>query len=504
MEMRQITKGFPGILANDGVDFAVRPGEVHALLGENGAGKSTLMSILTGLYRPDQGEIRLEGRPVRFRSPRDAISAGIGMVHQHFKLVAPFTVAENVILGLDEPRFALRMEQVERRVAELSAGYGLQVDPTARIWQLSVGEQQRVEIVKMLYRGAKLLILDEPTAVLTPQEAQELFRTLRQMAERGHGVVLITHKLHEVMAVADRVTVLRGGRSVATVTPAETDARGLAELMVGRTLAGRGEKAAVQPGAPVLTVTDLHVPGDRGVDAVRGLSLELRAGEILGMAGVAGNGQRELAEALAGLRRVSRGRVQVAGRDLTNRSPRAGMEAGLCLIPEDRHGMGLVGNLDLADNAILKAYRQPPVARGWLLDRQAALDRARELVREFDVKGAGVQMPVRQLSGGNAQKLLLGRELSAGPRAVIAMYPVRGLDVGATEAIHRILLEQRARGTGILLVSEDLDELLALSDRIAVIFEGRIMGLLPADQADRQTLGLLMAGRQPESEVAAR
>lgn len=494
--MLDITKHFPGIIANNRVHFDLRAGEVHALLGENGAGKSTLMSILTGLYRPDEGEIRLRGRRVAFRSPRDAIAAGIGMVHQHFKLVSSFTVTENILLGQNEPGLWLHGEETERRVKDISARYGLQVDPSARIWQLSVGEQQRVEIVKMLYLGADVLILDEPTAVLTPQEADELFRALKEMAARGHGVVIITHKLREAMAVADRVTVLRGGVNVGTLSAAEADEGTLARMMVGREVMGRVEKAPYNPGPPVLEVRNLHVIGDRGLPAVRGVDLEVRVGEILGIAGVAGNGQRELAEALAGLRRPTDGRIVIDGHDCTGRSPRAAMAAGLSLIPEDRLGMGLVPNLDLPDNVILKDYRRPPIARGWFVDRRAAVERTRRIVKEFDVRAADIGIPVKLLSGGNAQKLLLGRELSNRPRVLVAMFPVRGLDVGAIEAVHTILCRERDGGTGVLLISEDLDELLKLADRIAVLYEGRVMGIVDAATADVQTIGLMMAGQE--------
>ena len=486
--MRQITKRFPGVLANDAVDFSLRAGEVHALLGENGAGKSTLMSVLNGIYQPDSGEIVIAGRATAFASPRQAIAAGIGMVYQHFRLVPPFTVAENVILGLREPRFMLRMSQVEAKIRAVSQEYGLKLDPTATVAQLSVGEQQRVEIVKALYRGARALILDEPTAVLTPQESEELFRTLRLMAGRGHGVIIITHKLHEVMAVADRCTVLRDGRLVGTVQTCDSSPQELARMMIGRDVVLQRTKEPVAVGDVLLDVQDLHVISDRNTPAVQGSSLTVRGGEILGLAGVAGNGQRELAEAIVGLRKPRSGRVSVKG--------------GLSFIPEDRLGMGLVPNLDLMDNAIMHAYRQQPITSRGILDRRAGLDFTRRLIEQFGVKAASIQTPVKLLSGGNQQKLLVGRELARRPQVIVAAQPVRGLDVAATESVHNLLLKARSDGKAVLLISEDLDELINLSDRIAVIFEGRIMGVVPADPQRIQEIGLMMAGRG-RAEVAA-
>ena len=484
--MQQITKRFPGVAANEGVDFALEAGEVHALLGENGAGKSTLMSVLMGLYQPDEGKVFIEGKPVRFGSPREALEAGVGMVHQHFKLVPPFTVAENVILGHKETGFALQMKQVEAKIAAVSQEYGLKVDPSAPVWQLSVGEQQRVEIVKVLYRGARVLILDEPTAVLTPQEAEELFATLRLMAKRGHGIIIITHKLHEVMSVADRCTVLRDGKLVGTIRTKAATPETLARMMLGHDVSLQREKPAVKRGEARLTVTGLEVRGDRGLPAVRGASLKVHGGEILGIAGVAGNGQRELAEAIAGLRRTTAGTVAIGGR--------------LAFIPEDRLGMGLVPNLDVCDNAILRAYRRAPVAQGGLLSRKGLRDFAYSLTRRFDVRAAGLGVPVKLLSGGNQQKLLVGRELAEDPSVIVASQPVRGLDVAATEAVHSLLLKARQDGTAILLISEDLDELMSLSDRIAVLFEGRIMGVVDAKPEHRDAIGLMMAGRQPSAE----
>jgi ABC-type uncharacterized transport system ATPase subunit len=498
--MRGITKRFPGVLANDRVDFEAAAGEVHALLGENGAGKSTLSNILTGLYRPDEGEIFLNGRQVQFHAPRDALDAGIGMVHQHFRLVEPFTVAENVVLG-DHRRegrsFRLRPRATQRRVAEISTRYSLYVDPRARIWQLSLGEQQRVEIVKVLYREARVLILDEPTAVLTPQEANVLFETLREMAAEGRTVIFISHKLHEVMAVADRVTVLRGGRAVATVDSADATPHSLASLMVGRDFGPRREARPRESGDIVLELDNLRVGGDRGADAVTGVSLEVRAGEIVAIAGVAGNGQRELAEAVAGVRPPSHGHVRVGGRAVRG-DPRSAIAAGVAYVPEDRLGTGLAPSLSIASNFALKSYREPPSSRGPLLRLRAIRERAVELIRSHRISAPGPHTQARQLSGGNLQKVVLAREFSGSPRLLVAASPTRGLDVGAIETVHAYLRDAAANGVGVLLISEDLDEILALADRIAVMFEGAIRGEFAAGAADLERIGLLMAGgREP-------
>ena len=497
VEMRGITKRFPGVLANDSVNLDLRAGEVHALLGENGAGKTTLMSILSGLYQPDAGMVLVEGRPVVFRSPRDAIRAGIGMVHQHFRLVEPFTVAENVILGLERPRFALDLSRVEAEVATLGERHGLKVDPRARIWQLSVGEQQRVEILKMLYRGARVLILDEPTAVLTPQEARELFAVLRQMAASGRAVVFISHKLQEVMEVADRITVLRAGRNVATLASRATSPQELARLMVGREVSVSYDRPRRTPGEVLLSLEGVEAMGDRGLPALRGLSLEVRAGEILGIAGVSGNGQRELAEVICGLRVPVRGAVRVAGVDVTGCHPARIIDCGLSLIPEDRLGTGLIPSLPVCDNVILKAYRRPPLSRGAFLQPREIRRFAHDLVEQFAIKVPGLDVAARKLSGGNLQRLLLAREISGKPRVLVAVHPTRGLDVGATAAIHRLLLEQRDGGTAILLISEDLDEIMALSDRVAVMYEGRIVGEVAGGEASLEEVGLMMAGVRP-------
>ena len=512
IEMRAITKRFGATVANEGVDFTANFGEVHALVGENGAGKSTLMSILAGLYRPDAGTVAIAGEQVHLRSPRDAIAHGIGMVYQHFMLAEPFTVAENTMLGEQGKGAWLETADVERELARLSDQYGLEVDPRARVWQLSVGEQQRVEILRLLYRGARILVLDEPTAVLTPQEASRLIHTLRDMATRGFCVVFISHKLDEVLAVADRITVLRRGQVVASTTPAETDRRALARAMVGRDLASFVEQPAaephetVAPGAVVLAVDSVTATGDSGRPALIEVDLNVRAGEILGIAGVAGNGQRELAEVITGLRPVSHGEMTIDGAVMTNHSPGEIARAGVAHIPEDRLATGLIPGLDLAANAILRDYPRQPLARGPFLVPRAIATFADRLLREHDVKATGRTVRLSGLSGGNQQKLLLGRELAGQPRLIVAVHPTRGVDIGATETIHRLLREQRARGAATLLISEDLDELLALADRIAVLFAGRVMGTLPAAGAEPEQLGLLMAGVDtdtPATTVAA-
>jgi len=497
--MRGIVKRFPGVLANDRVDFDAAAGEVHALLGENGAGKSTLSNILTGLYRPDAGEIFLDGEPVQFHSPRDALDARIFMVHQHFRLVEPFTVAENVVLGdhRGEGRtFRLRHRAIEERVAELSKRYGLAVDPRARVWQLSLGEQQRVEILKALYREARILILDEPTAVLTPQEADALFETLREMASEGRTVVFISHKLHEVKAVADRVTVLRGGRSIATVAAAEATLRSLASLMVGRELDTAAAPRSRTAGDPVLELEDVWADSDRGGSAVRGASLVVRGGEIVAVAGVAGNGQRELAETVAGMRPATRGAIRIAGKAIRGGDPRAAIAAGVAYVPEDRLGTGVAPSLSIAANLALKGYREPHTSRGPLLRLRRMRERALELIAHYRIAAPGPSAPARLLSGGNLQKVVLAREFSGRPRLLIAAAPTRGLDVGAIETVHAYLREAAADGVGVLLISEDLDEILTLADRIAVMYEGAVVGETARAEADVEEIGLLMAGGQ--------
>jgi simple sugar transport system ATP-binding protein len=495
--MRGITKRFPGVVANENVDFEAARGEVHALLGENGAGKSTLSNILTGLYRPDDGEIFVDGLRVHFQAPRDALDAGISMVHQHFRLVEPFTVAENIVLGdhRGEGRaFRLRHRAIERRVAELSKRYGLAVDPRAQIWQLSIGEQQRVEILKALYRDARILILDEPTAVLTPQEAEALFTTMREMASEGRTVIFISHKLHEVKAVADRVTVLRGGRSFETLPTADATPRSLAALMVGRELEGGGTTRERSRGEPVLELDGISTQGDRGEDAVRDASLVVHAGEILAIAGVAGNGQRELAETVAGMRAPVRGSVRIGAKALRVGDPRAAIAAGIAYVPEDRLGTGLAPSLSIASNLVLRSYRVPPASRGPLLRLRRIREHALDMIRRYSIAASSPAAPARLLSGGNLQKVVLAREFSGRPRLLVVASPTRGLDVGAIETVHSYLHAAAAEGVAVLLISEDLDEILELADRIAVMYEGRIAGETDRVGASVEELGLLMAG----------
>ncbi|MGZ4289828.1 MAG: ABC transporter ATP-binding protein [Gaiellaceae bacterium] len=498
VELRDITKRFPGVVANDAVRFEAAEGEVHALLGENGAGKSTLSNILTGLYRPDDGEILLWGKPVSFASPSEALAAGIGMVHQHFRLVPPFTVAENVILGDhrgEGKKLMVHPRGIERRVAELGERYRIAVDPRARIWQLSLGEQQRVEILKALYREARILILDEPTAVLTPQEADSLFETLRVMAGEGRTIIFISHKLHEVKAVADRVTVLRDGKTVDTVSAATATPRSLAALMVGRevSLTTRVERGS-ELGGPVLEVRSVWAHGDRGGDALRGVDLTVNAGEIVAIAGVAGNGQRELAEVITGMRSPTRGEVVVGGRPLRGGDPREAIRSGVAHVPEDRLHTGVAPSLSIASNVVLKSYRGKQVTRGPLLKLRAIRQLAAQLIHRYDVRGGGPDLPARQLSGGNLQKVVLAREFEGEPRVLVVASPTRGLDVAAIETVHGYLREAAEGYVGVLLISEDLDEILALADRVAVIYEGAIVGEREAETTTVEEIGLLMAG----------
>lgn len=494
LEARGIVKAFPGIVANDDVDFDVRVGEIHALLGENGAGKSTLVNILSGMYRPDAGQILLDGAPVTFGSPREAIAAGVGMVHQHFTLVPSQTVTENVLLGLKKPRFLLRPKRSEAEIGALAEQFGLRVDPGAKIWQLSVGEQQRVEILKMLYRGARILILDEPTAVLAPQEVEELERTLRTMTLSGRSIVFISHKLTEVLAIADRITVLRRGRVTAAAIPAAgTSKTDLTSRMVGREVMEMLERPPFRPGPVVLSVKDVHADGDRGLPALRGVSLDVRAGEIVGIAAVAGNGQTELAQVITAMR-ACRGSVTIGGVEVANGSSGHAIAQGVAHVPEDRTGVGSSPNLSVTDNLIMKRYKEAPVAHGWFMDDPAARTIAEELRTSFGITTPSIDTQVRLLSGGNLQRLILAREIDAGPKVMVAAQPTRGLDVGAIEAIHRILFERRSEGTAILLISEDLDEILAVADRVDVMYEGRIAGSFDAAAADIHEIGLLMTG----------
>ncbi len=492
-EMHGIVKRFPGVLANDCVSFDVKAGEIHALLGENGAGKSTLMKILYGLYQPEEGQILLNGQPVTFHSPADALAQGIGMIHQHFMLVPTLTVTENVALGMKSaPRLDLR--RVKERLLELSAAYGLKIDPDAYVWQLSVGEQQRVEIVKALYRGGALIILDEPTAVLTPQEVNELFVTLKQMREQGHALIFITHKLHEVQALSDRITVMRDGRVVDTILNHDVERRTLARMMVGRDVQFQPNRPNVQPGEPLLVLRDLCAENDQGLPALKNVSLDVRAGEILGIAGVSGNGQRELAEVIAGLRPATSGEAVIAGQPILRASVAERLRAGLAFIPEERMRHGTIGTFSVAENIILQSHRDAPFSRGMFLNFRAIARYTDELIHRFNVKTPTQETAIKNLSGGNIQKLILARELSRRPKVLVAAQPTRGVDIGATEYIRDVLMQQRSEQVAILLISEDLDEILALSDRIAVLYEGDVVGVVSRDEADVETLGLMMAG----------
>jgi ABC-type uncharacterized transport system ATPase subunit len=503
LELRGITKEFPGVLANDHVDFDLRRGEVHALLGENGAGKSTLMSILYGLYTADSGEILMNGKPVAINSPKHAIELGIGMVHQHFMLIPVMTVTENIVLA-QEPRHAgvlLDYDAAEGRVRELSTSFGLAVDPHARIEKITVGQQQRVEILKALYRGAEILILDEPTAVLTPQEARELFEIIEGLTAQGKSIVFITHKLNEVLVVADRITVLRRGKRVETI-PREgaTEAR-LAHSMVGREVLLRVDKKPAQPGEPLLRVADLSVRDNRGLEAVRGVTFDVRAGEIVGIAGVDGNGQSELIDALTGLRKSAGGQMSVGGQALTHASARQALDAGIGHIPEDRHRRGLILDFNLAENLALHDYGKQPFSRfGWMNPR-GWLRWAGGLLKEFDVRGGGPTTRASSLSGGNQQKVVVAREVSRDPSVLIAAQPTRGLDVGAIEFVHHRLVEQRDAGKAVLLVSLELEEILSLSDRVLVLYEGRIVAEFPPDVSEEE-VGIAMLGGG-KREVAA-
>ena len=500
MEMRSIVKRFPGVLANDNVNFDVRSGEVHALLGENGAGKSTLMRILYGLYQPEAGEIWLNGEKVSIQSPSDSIRLGIGMIHQHFMLVPSLTVAENVALGLPSTRGPITdLDRVSKRINELAKVYGLQIDPSTYVWQLSVGQQQRVEIIKALYRGAALLILDEPTAVLTPQEVEDLFVTFHQMARDGHAMIFISHKLHEVISISDRVTVLRDGRVVGSVPTSQTTKGELAHLMVGRPLTLKLERDPIEQGDIRLEISDLWAISDRDTEALRGVNLHIRGGEILGLAGVSGNGQKELAEVITGLRLTKQGQVKVDGKDITNFSPHTLIDLGISYIPEERMRDGMIREFTVAENVILRELDKKPISKTGFLSSKAIANHTDYLIQSFNVKTPSQETPIKNLSGGNIQKLILARELARKPGVVIAAQPTRGLDISATEYVHQRLLEQRKQGSATLLISEDLDEILALSDRIAVIYEGQIMGEIPAETASPKELGLLMAGVKAET-----
>lgn len=500
LEMKGISKTFPGIKANDGINLQIRNGEIHALVGENGAGKSTLMNILFGLYSPDEGEVFYQGGKSDIKSPRDAIDKGIGMVHQHFMLVPPLSVAENMVLGV-EPRQGIYFDKktAEKKVEELAKKYGLSIDPKVKIRDLSVGRQQRVEILKTLYRGADLIILDEPTAVLTPQEVQEFFVTLRSLTASGKTIIFITHKLKEVMAVSDRVTVLRRGKSVGTVNTAETSEEDLAEMMVGRKVLLSVEKEDKECGEKVFEVRDLHGMNSRGQEAVKGVSFFLRRGEILGIAGVAGNGQSELVEMISGLRKPSSGGIFLKGKDVTSRTNRQRRRSGLGHIPEDRHHRGLVLDFSVAENLVLGDHYIEPVARGIKIFYDRIYEKSDRLVETFDIRGAGRKTKARSLSGGNQQKVIIAREIDFNPDFMVAAQPTRGVDIGAIEFIHKRLISERDEGKGILLVSSELQEIFSLSDRILVMFEGRVVGEVNPKEVTEEEIGLMMAGAGREA-----
>lgn len=503
LELRGITKRFPGVLANDRIDLKLEEGSVLALLGENGAGKSTLMNILYGLYSPDEGEIYIRGQKAHITGPNDAIDLGIGMVHQHFMLVPVLTVTENVMLGMESIRGGLLLDRQDaaRRIQEISDRYGLQVDPYAVVEDLPVGIQQRVEIIKLLYRNADILILDEPTAVLTPQEVAGLFEVIRSLISQGKSVIFISHKLKEVLEISDTIVVLRNGQVTGTTTPAESNERILASMMVGRDVILTVPKEPARPAEVVLDVENLYVMGDHGTMAVRGISFQVRSGEIVGVAGVQGNGQTELVEALTGLRPIVDGRIRIEGRDVTGATPRTVTEAGTAHVPEDRQRDGLVLGYPIYDNLILNTYYLPPIARGLSLQEQAIRERAEQLVAEYDVRTPSIHTLVSSLSGGNQQKVIVARELSRPVRLTIASQPTRGLDVGSIEYIHSQLVKKRDEGAAVFVVSAELDEIMSLVDRIIVMFHGEIIGVVSAESTTKEELGLMMAGVHPDEKA---
>jgi ABC-type uncharacterized transport system ATPase subunit len=495
LELREITKKFPGVLANDRVSMRLERGEIVALLGENGAGKSTLMNVAYGLLTADGGEVRVDDKPVKIKSPRHAIDLGIGMVHQHFMLIEPLTVTENIVLGREPGRFGvIDFVTARERVREISERYSLKVDPDAKIIDLSVGMQQRVEILKALYQGARVLILDEPTAVLTPQEVTELFRVVRSLVEEGLSAVFITHKLEEVVAIADRILVMRDGAVVGETTPSSTDEIGLARMMVGRDVVLRIEKGTSTSGEIVLAVDDVHVLDDRSLEAVKGISFSVRGGEILAIAGVDGNGQRELVESIVGLRRPSSGSITLKGNDITRANARASIEAGVSHIPEDRHRRGLVLEFDIAENIILGDHRTPPAAKNGIMHPKAITELALKRIADYDIRTPSERTHAENLSGGNQQKVVVAREIGRDPELLVAAQPTRGLDVGAIEFVHKQIIRERDAGKAVLLVSLELEEVLSLADRVLVIYEGRIVKEFAVADADAETLGFYMTG----------
>ncbi|MBS3970489.1 MAG: ABC transporter ATP-binding protein [Clostridia bacterium] len=499
LEMINVTKQFPGVLANDNVNFMVKKGEIHALLGENGAGKSTLMNILYGLYKQTSGQILINGEELEIASPNDAIKLGIGMVHQHFMLIPPLTVVENIILGLIQGTF-LNIKDSAKKITEISKQYGMNIDPYAKIWQLSVGQQQRVEIIKVLFRGAKLLILDEPTAVLTPQETTDLFKMIRRLAEEGHTIIFISHKLNEVKAISNRVTVLRRGKTVGTVQTVDITKDELARMMVGRNVCFKVDKVAAAPKQTILKVDNLTALNNKGLRALNNVSIEVRAGEIFGIAGVDGNGQSELVETITGLRKAISGNVYLNDKNITNLHPREILESKVSHIPEDRHRMGLVLGMTLKENFILQTHYKVPFSKGRFkfLDWKFIQEHSCKLIEEYDIRTPNENVLAQNLSGGNQQKLVLAREIFRDPDLLIAMHPTRGLDCGAIEFVHKKIVEQRDDNKAVLLVSTELDEIFALSDRIAVIYEGEIMGIVDPDKITIEEIGMMMAGSKAE------
>ena len=502
LELRGITKQFPGVFANDHIDLSLEQGEIHVLLGENGAGKTTLMNILYGLYTPDEGEILVRGQKVNIKSPNDAIALGIGMVHQHFMLIPVLTVTENVMLGVEPTKNGLVLDRktAAERVAAISQQYGLEVDPNIKVEDIPVGVRQRVEIIKLLYRSADILILDEPTAVLTPQEVEHLFNVLRSLVNHGKSIIFITHKLREVLEIADCITVLRQGKLIKGRMPCDCDEVTLAEMMVGRPVELKVHKKPPQPGQVVLSVRDLAVTNDQMDQVVDGVSFEVRAGEVLGIAGVQGNGQTELVEALTGLRKAAGGQFSIDGQDCTHASPRRITELGVAHVPEDRQSDGLVMAYPVADNMVLNTYYQPPFAKGIIMQPEAIAAAAQKRVDQFDVRTPGIEVPTSNLSGGNQQKVIVAREFSRPIKLLIASQPTRGLDVGSIEYIHRRVIDKRDDGCAVLMVSSELSEIMALADRIAVMYKGRIIDTIPAQGASTRHLGLLMAGIKPTAE----
>jgi ABC-type uncharacterized transport system ATPase subunit len=502
LEIRNVTKRFPGVLANDNVSFNLRKGEIHALLGENGAGKSTLMNVVYGLYAPDEGEFLIDGKHVEINGPHDAINYGIGMVHQHFMLVPVFSVTENMILGSEVTKgTSLDLKRARKEILEISEKYGLEVDPDAIVEDIPVGVQQRVEILKALYRKANILVLDEPTAVLTPQEAEDLFRVMRQLTEKGVSIIFITHKLKEILNVADRVTVMRRGKVVGHTSPSETDQQGLATMMVGRDVLLEVEKAPAQPKDVVLSIENLTIKDERNVSVVKDISFEVRAGEILGIAGVQGNGQTELAEAITGLRNVDEGSITLSNEKIPFEKPRWLVEHGMGHVPEDRHKHGLVLPYNLADNMVLCTYYQNPFAEKFGMRNQPSIQKnADGLMERFDVRAPSTAVSASTLSGGNQQKVIVAREFSRGIKMLVANQPTRGLDVGSIEYIHKEIVKMRDEGVGVIVVSAELDEILSLADRIAVMFRGEIVTIIDAKDATREKLGLWMAGSHPDEQ----